>query len=130
MGNPFDFSSIKVSNRPILSCSEFLQASDNSFVMGKLDNILYLLLPEDLMHTGFELTDRSHRQHVLGFLVLALCTLSIQRIWGQLEAIPFASSVQNLCILICPKNQLFQRIVRFFGMIWHQETKIHKLDWF
>ena len=42
-----------------------------------------LLTPDNLVHAGFELADRRHRQHILGLVFVALCTLVLQTNMGQ-----------------------------------------------
>ena len=51
--------------------------------MRHFNNILNLLIPDNLVHLGFELADRRHRQHILGIVFMALCTLVIQANMGQ-----------------------------------------------
>jgi len=51
--------------------------------MADFNNILNFLLPNNLMHTVFELADRRYRQHILGFVFTALCMLGIHAHMGQ-----------------------------------------------
>ena len=66
--------------------------------MGYFNHILNLLLPDDLVHAGFELTDRRHRQHLLGFVFVALCMPVFDANMGQagIGAIDQAQ-VSNYC---------------------------------
>jgi len=51
--------------------------------MRNIDNILNLLTPDYLVHKGFKLTDRRQRQHILGIIFIALCTLAFNADMGQ-----------------------------------------------
>jgi len=67
----------------MLCREEFFQATDDCLFMTTLNDILNLLLPDDLTHAGFKLTDRFDRQHILGLVLVALCMLAVNANMGQ-----------------------------------------------